>query len=238
MTNFNGTPNPPDATDLELDFTELDRRIARRIGATMTPANRTPDQTDRLRDILTTGLRWFYFPGGENPHTWSFLRKTQMVTFVAGTNWYALPADFIRIGSRITIPTAEIPLRMTTEPELRAMISNEAVGNEMPVYVAVRANTGASPTIYELGFYPAPDKAEEIEVWYVFDPGPVTASAPHIIGTSAHSETIIAACMAAAEHILDPELMAEGGGKEYQIFQSLLAGSISQDKMITEGVMP
>ncbi len=87
-------------------------------------------------------------------------------------------------------------------------------------------------TRYELGVYPVPDKASTLDVWYVFDPGVVTTGKPEPLGGATHGETILGACLAAAEAQQNPETLAGEGGVHYQLFQQNLAASIAADRVL------
>lgn len=214
---------------LTVDYDEITRAIARRLGYPM--SGWSTDETTSITDALRCGLRWFYFPTGENTHEWTFIRKSLTINLVSGTNWYTLPMDFERVSSAIGSSVNKHPLVYTNESSIRLRILNSSKSGN-PEYCAVRNAEIAGETRYEIGVYPTPDAASTLQLWYVHNPGIITAVNTKPAGGVTHAETILAACLAAAEAQQNPETLTGEGGIHMQIFQNYLASSIATDKTL------
>lgn len=217
---------------LVVQYDEITRAIARRLGYPTSSSDWSPDELVSITDVLRCGLRWFYFPTGETTHEWSFLRKSHSITLVAGTNWYALPADFERIAGVVGGSVNLHPLAYTSEAGIRLRLSNENKGG-VPEYCAVRNAETLGDTRYEIGVYPTPESGQTLDFWYVQDPGVITELDTEPKGGAVHAETILASCLAAAEAQMNPETLAGEGSVHMQIFQAKLAASIATDKSLS-----
>ena len=143
---------------LNSTYDELQRAVARRLGYPLLRTNQSTDEKQSIEDCIRCGLRWFYFPTGENTHVWSFLRRYYEVRLAAGTNWYELPSNFARIAERPTVSSSTLPIAVTDEAGVRLRINGEGKTGT-PVYCGVRTKDVRGDTRYEIGVYPTPDAA-------------------------------------------------------------------------------
>jgi hypothetical protein len=180
--------------------------------------------------ILAEGMREFYFPS-EQSHNWSFLQKRETLNLVPGRIWYPLAGDFIRFASSITTTLGQ-PIATVTESDVTLRHANAPLVGR-PVYATIRS-LSESHQSYEIGVYPSPDQARQVNFSYLFDPGGVSELSPTPRGGPRHSSTVVASCLAAAERLMNPETMAEGGIQQ-AMFQQKLAASIKSDQLILQG---
>lgn len=214
---------------LRITYDEIQRKVARRLGYPLSSTVRSEDEQQSIDDAITTGLRWFYFPNGELVHEWSFMRRYQDITLAVDQNWYALPDDFQRLASVATVSNGDHPLSNTTEEGVRLRAVGEGLSG-VPEYCAVRNKQVQHDTRYEIGVYPAPSTASTLSFWYMFAPDAIATDNPYPLGGETHGDTIIAACLAAAEAQQNPELLGSEGAVHYQLFQQKLADSILADR--------
>lgn len=225
----------PSATLSPLTRGELRRRVGRFLAIDSDVADWDSSELAAVDDAIQSGLRWFYFPSGERSHEWSFLRKQGVVILATGISWYALPSDFIAMQTPFSLAGSGRAISQIDAGFIRLKTINE--GSEgIPKEFGVRARARVDPIRYEAGFYPIPLVSGLAEYWYVFDPGSLSDDNEYPRGGSDHAETIIAACLAAAEKELKPESIGEGGGLQFQMFQAKLAESIARDTKLTQGM--
>ena len=213
-------------------YAEIRRRIGRYLGIDTDAADWTASEVSAVTDIVNKGLREFYFPAGETPHYWTFLRKATTLSLVDGTSWYDLPSDFVAMESVFSVGSGTVAIEQIDAVLLRLKIANEGASGS-PLQFAVRKKSGA--LIYQAGFYPVPNASISAECWYIFDPGDLSDANTIPEGTADHSETIIASCLAAAEMEMKPEAVSEGGGVFMPLFKQLLASSIARDQRLSRG---
>lgn len=215
---------------LTVDYNEIQRSVARRLGYPLASDNRSVDEQESINDAIRTGLRWFYFPAGELTHEWTFLRRYHEIALVVGQNWYELPSDYQRIASSASVSVNNHPLRATTEDGIRLRINGEGLSGS-PEYCAVRSMQVNGDTRYEFGVYPTPDSAGTLSFWYLFSPEIISETNPEPLGGSVHADAIMLGCLAAAEMQMNPELLAGEGSVHYQLFNEKLAASVSLDRV-------
>lgn len=220
---------------LSIQYSELQREVARFAGWDRTPANWATDNTTDFGDILKAGLRQFYYPPALEPgqprHEWSFLRPVGSISAVNGTYAYDLADAFagVIIDDSVAFAsgTNQYRLAKISESELRALKS-KATATGVPQYYAVRAKSHAPTTglRYEMLLYPTPGASYTIEFRYVAAPDTIDSTNKYPLGGAIHSETILESVLACAEKILDDD--AEGAHAKR--FMQCLAASIRADK--------
>ena len=221
---------------LNCTYDELQRAVARRLGYPLLATNQSTDEKQSIDDCIRCGLRWFYFPTGENTHVWSFMRRYLEVTLKVGETWYSLPDSFARLAERPTVSGSTIPVAVTDEAGIRLRLNGEGLAGT-PLYCGFRSKDVRGDTRYEVGVYPTPDAAlvnaqGVLQLWYLFEPQVLSESDPFALGGGTHAETIVAACLAAAESQMNPETMAQEGGVHWQYFQQQLAASVITDQIL------
>jgi hypothetical protein len=222
---------------LSTDFLEVTRTIARRLGYPLQESDRSEAENESIHDCIRCGLRWFYFPTGELSHVWSFLRRFVELQVSNDQQWYVLPEDFVRFASTVSISNTQSPLAVTNEDGIRLRTNNDPspVADGKAKYCALRTAEIRGNTRYEIGIYPILSTTvppRTIQIWYQFEPKAVSVDNPFPYGGATHAETVMAACLAAAEQQMNPETMAQEGGVHWQYFQSQLAGSVATDKLL------
>lgn len=217
---------------LTITYAEIRRRLGRYLGLGTDPTSWEASEVTAVDDAIKKGLRCFYFPEGEQPHSWSFLRKPVSVALAAGVAWYDLPADFVALESVFSVDDGSVAIEQIDALLLRVKIANEGATGS-PLQCSVRSNAGS--TGYQVGLYPVPSAVASVECWYIHDPSGISSDIQSPKGGADHSETIAAACLAAAEMELKPESIGEGGGMQYQLFQAKLAQSIARDIRLSRG---
>lgn len=217
---------------LETTYEELRRHIGRFIGAGRN-SPWTATNTQDINDSLTSGLREFYWPSDDGRHyTWSFLRRSGEATIAANTYQADLPSDFSQLTS---VSTTTRTLGLASEDQVSSLIASDARTGD-PLYYAVRTKSadpsgGIGRTGHEIIVYPTPAAATVISFRYAAEPETISSDADRPLGGAIHSETILEACLAAAEKVLDPEA---GEGIHAKKFAECLKASIDADRKLTQ----
>jgi hypothetical protein len=224
--------------ELQITYEELRRHIARFIGVGREESDFSGDDA-RLADvddIMLSGLRSFYWPVIDTKegvcHRWSFLDVDGTLDLVANQHTYLLPGNYSRLKESFTYPIGSEKRPIATVPyrHLRVLRSTENATGD-PIYCAVqtRENVDNGRTIYEVTFYPTPTESTTLSYSIEIEPQIATGNFDDVypLGGAMHSETIIEACLAAAERVLNPEA---GPGYHFEKFQQLLIASVEIDK--------
>lgn len=217
------------STTLDVDYSILLRRIGLFLGYERDPNEWDVGQLEDVIEIIATGLRNFYWPVLPEPHTWSFLRPTDSLSVSAGDRDYDLPADFAGLNSHgFSYATNSKLQRITrmSEDDMRSWYATEEKAGP-PKYYAIRAKAPVEgePQRYEVLFHPVPDASYTLSYRYTIIPNLLDGTNTHPLGGAMHSETIVEACLAAAEKTLCDE-----SGLHEQRFQACLAASLLIDK--------
>ncbi len=216
---------------LAVDYNKLRREVGRMLGYGRTTASWSSDQAEDVADILESGLRKFYFPlmpagEGQAFHRWSFLRPLATLDISSGTRAYDLPEDFAGGLECFTFAAgSDLAKTYRAEEERVRSLHAKADLNGPPRYFAIRPKAAADgvATRYEAIFYPVPDATYTLSYRYAIEPKSLDAANSAPLGGAVHGETIIEACLAAAEKLNDEE------GIHTKRFQECLAASIQMD---------
>lgn len=192
----------------------------------------TPNETRQVEVALQTGLRKFYHPvpieGERNSYSWKFLHPIFNLSMTSGQSTYDLPSDFAMLdGDLCYSPGAAVlypPIRIVGENQIRNMLAREE-SSARPLLAAIRAKSPSDTgTEYEILFWPVPDSTYALNGRYAINPraGSDDTAVPH--GGQFHAQTIIEACLAAAE-----EMMGKPG-IHTQLFKANLRSSVSHDR--------
>src|SRR5262249_55606263 len=124
-----------------------------------------------------------------------------------------MPADFDGIEGPITCTLAAgntgsvwWPVTTTHEGNVRQSYATTPTRTGRPVQIAeqpLRTTTSTEGQRFNLYVFPIPDQDYSIQFAYRINPDVVTATLPYALGGTAHSETILEACLAVAEERLD-----------------------------------
>jgi hypothetical protein len=231
-------------SSLSIAYYELANRVGRFLGypndlIRLSPKGLTKSQEfqrGRLRDVLTSGLRQFYFPpvvqGMASPTSWSFMHPTGTVVLPVGANKFQLPDDFGGIEGRVTLAPSQSqvwwPLEVRNESAIRAMFAAFPETTSRPQMVAVAPLVGTGATEgqrFEMVVWPAADQQYELQFQYYLLPDALDGSKPYAYGGAAHAETLLESCLAIAEQMID-----DMPGVHTAKFQERLIASIGMDQ--------
>ena len=228
--DLTGTATPSVSSDsMAASYTELRRRIGHYLGYGMTPADWTTDQGTIVEDSLRSGLRRFYWPANQEglpDHEWTFLRKDATLSLVSGTGDYNLPTDFGVLVGKPWIATSGGGRLEEVDSEYLLTMRRRSLSDE-PKYCAVRARTPDATTgsRYEMLVYPTPDASYTLAYRYTCEPTDLDSTNLYPLGGVVHGETILEACLAAAE-----EFVNDNEGVHAKRFFDRLMASIRIDQ--------
>lgn len=185
-----------------------------------------------LARVITNGLRRFYYPMqimDGTIHDWSFLRTKLTLKLASGTSDYEMPFDFGGAeGDLYHDPSDNIkfPVRKVTPDKVLERRMYATTLTAWPQIYAERAvhKGGRQSTRWEIMVWPDPAASYTLLGTYrVLPLAPGTAQ-NYLYGGPEHSQTIVEACLAAAE------LQMGDPGVHAQEFASCLKTSIALDQ--------
>lgn len=227
-----------DDDSLAVTYSILDREIGRFLGYGRETAD-WADDTDKvtdIEDIRKAGLRRFYYPpplpGERYSHEWSFLGPVAELTTTEDDADYDLPADFAgMVSATLSYDPDSVlfyyTLELTSEERVRSALVTKYTGKPTMAATRPKALDATAGTRYEMILYPVPDGEYTIHYRYRVNPAPLTATNKYPYGGQEHGETIIEACLAAAEAKLN-----DGVGVHENRFRECLAMSVSHDRRL------
>jgi hypothetical protein len=225
---------------LGITYAEIRRNVGRLLGFGADPDTFDPSSVLAVDDAIRAGLRDFYWPSVNGaPYDWSFLRKTATISLVSGTATYALPSDFVRISSALTVAGGNYPLSQISSSGLRTL-GHTASESGDPVYFAISidgTNLLLGDTRYQLGLYPVPDASSVLTYGYVFSPT-VNLNTGSPLGGVNHSAAIVECCLARAELAMNLESLNQTGGIHLGRAERMLAISIESDRNLQSTSSP
>jgi len=216
---------------LALTLTDLQTAVADFLS--MTSRAVPTDATDlaRVNDAIDAGLRQFYFPAllrEREVHEWSFLRPTATLDTISSVGDYSLPSDLGGIEGNLTYAVDQnyAPVVIRGEGFIRQQ-RQANVGSGKPQFAAIQpvVTNGATGQRYRLLLWPSPDGAYQLTFRYNVLPDSLTSSNPYPLGGTAHAETLLQSCRAAADRMFNDTI-----GSEQQLFLDRLAASVSMDR--------
>jgi hypothetical protein len=197
----------------------------------------TTDQQNTITDLTNSGYRQFLYPsvGGDAKQTydWSFLKPTGSFVLASGASVIQLPDDFGGFDGQITVLTNNVnswPWRIDWRNEgmIREMFMVTPTFSGPPMYAAESVLRGTGSTQgqrYQLLVYPQADQNYTLQAPYFLNPDALSDGFPYCLGGPQHTETCLAAVIAAAELFLDDDR-----GPRWQYFQERLEASIAADR--------
>jgi hypothetical protein len=215
-----------------LGFDDFERYVARYLGYDASNLN-TQQETD-IADIINSGYRRFLNPPPINPnepaHTWFFLHGVGTITTVADTWEYNAPADFGTLDGTLTFQEISLwrtEIQQTSENEIRRLRMQDFLEEyNYPRYFAIRwKHDTITSTAAQFIFYPTPTEVFNLDFHYEKTKAALSGTSEPL-GGDVHSQTVLAAVMAAAElH------MEEGGTGQWEMqFQERIRTSIDYDR--------
>ena len=224
---------------LQVDYNMLRREIGRFADSGRSGSDWDTTQDQDIEDALNRGLRLYYYPTvnretGETYH-WSFLEEDLSIELLNDKYQYDLPARFSRTTDEFVIDgaTDATPLAEADDSDLRALIANEGRTGD-PEYFAIRTRRTApgDRSLREVLFYPIPTGGVTVTARMEIEPPALSPANPYPLGGAMHGETIIEACLVAAELVFFPE---SGPGIHHdKFYDQLLPRSVEDDRELTK----
>lgn len=220
------------ANGLRINKAYLKRMIGRQLKFGPHPGAWNHKQSTEVQLVLERGLRQFYDPVIVNSaysHEWSFLRPLYELTTVADQYKYDLPTDFVMLyGPVMFAPGASTLLENIEEiPLYRVRQQLQLDGSARPRVCGINSrvtDNAIGGVTWELWLAPAPDDEYTLVLPYKANPLTMSDEASLPYGGQEHHETLIEACLSAAE------AHQEKKGMHHERFLTMLAASISRDQ--------
>lgn len=219
---------------LGLTYPDLQSEVGQLLGYGWDPRQFNHVQSGVVDKIIQNGLRDFYNPSpvltGGRGVEWSFLRVNATLATVAGTYAYDLPAGCSNLdGPSLCFAITDNqrgPVRLVGEGVIRhKQEMNDS--SAAPQLAAVRPKAtpvdGSALPVQELLLWPTPNAVYPLGYRYYVQPLKLSAANPYPLGGLTHSETVLEACLAAAERHVGKE------GVHTAQFQRRLMASVASD---------
>lgn len=221
-------------SSLSLGYPDFQKQVGEMLGFGRDSADWSAEETSQVDEIIAAGYRQFLFPslisGQRDAWEWTFLRPVTTIDTVADQGDYDLPDDFGSIDGDLTFGSntqgyESIPI--AGEGVIRRYRHQLGIQTARPRQAAVRPKASDQTTgqRFELLLWPTPDQVYTLSYRYVVLPNKLSALAPYPLGGMAHAETVLASCLAVAEHRFDDER-----GVRYERFMERLTASIAYDQ--------
>lgn len=196
-----------------LSYGELRRRVGRFLGFDRNPANWGEREVLDVQDCIDSGLDEFYrptrVPGEHWSYQWSFLRPTGFVTLVPGEWDYDMPDDFAGFdGPLYYVGSDQLQhtVRLMNEGFIHNLRQRESLfaHSDTVEYAALtpKRSDGISTSIYQLQVWPKPDRQITLQFKQFVTHPRLREDHQVPYGAANHAQTIIQACIAAAELML------------------------------------
>lgn len=196
---------------LTLTLPELQAQVCWFLFGTDDQARVSPIERNMLGRCIFNGLRRFYYPAqvqADLNHDWSFLQSEFTLITEVGTQDYLQPFDFGGVvGPLHHIPTDQIrvPVTKTTVEKILRMREFNVSVSLWPMWFAERAvhSGGRQSTRYQILVWPSPSAVFTFKGTQRILPLAPNATQEFLYGGPEHSQTIIEACLAQAELMLE-----------------------------------
>lgn len=190
---------------------------------------------DQIRDIdrrRQSGLRQFYFPVIDGvQYSWSFLKPVATLTLLDDADAVDLPDDFAALEGPVIVEEDSNGYEVRVKGDVRHLHSLYQDETGRPQCVAIEPVKGTLPDRgqrFRLHVFPTADQNYTLRLRYQIAPGDLTEERPFPYGGVAHGETILQACLKAAENEHD-----DASGLHAMEFDRRLAASITHDRNLT-----
>lgn len=225
---------------LALTVSELEGAIGDYLGFGRGAANGENTWNDRQQAMINagrrSGLRSFYTASagqedGTQGYQWSFLQPVTTLRLESGATTVRLPEDYHGLQGQITVTTDSQGYRPVSVVGVGLVQQQYAETPDLTGWprlaaiVPLKQQSGIKGQRFELYLFPTADQAYTLQLTYFISCNDIDAARPYPYGGAQHAETLIAACLAAAEQRQD-----DTAGVQTQRFQALLAGSIAVDR--------
>ena len=229
------------AATLALDYDLLVEKVGDFLGYGRDPDALTADQLADIESCLHDGLREFYAPprlaGTGYAHEWTFLRPLRtIITTVSDIYEYDLPIEYAGFPEdTLTIRStsgAYCPIQRVGESAIRKRRSIDGTSSSgPPEFIAVLPlSVVGTEQRFQIICWPTPDAAYTLEGRMLVNPLKLSKQNPHPYGGPQHSQTVLEACLAAAER-----MRGDMDGHHRTGFYERLAASIQVDKKQSRG---
>lgn len=192
----------------------------------------TDEQSYNVERCVDAGLSDFYFPTLDGRlYEWSFLSPVRQFAVLSGAVALPLPDDF----NGFLVPSLQLlrdsdvypPVRLGDAVRRLSAGNPSAQGPPRAAEVVLRAPDLASRSArYELQFWPQADQSYTLEGRMSVAPEALSERRPHVYGGPAHHQTVLSACLAAFESLIDNDQ----AGPHRARFLQRLAASVAQDR--------
>lgn len=213
----------------------LERLIGELMGYGPSRAIWDQTQSQKVKMALETGLRKFYLPpvlpGEKYAWEWSFLAPTAQMTLNPGQYQYDLPEDFSNLEQPFVYEPATTvmypPIKIVSERQVMIFLQR-TVAASMSTICCVRPKKldESTGTRYEVLFWPVPDQAYGLTYTYSVAPHMLGSEVALPFGGQNNMQTIIEACLAAAEEVQGK------AGLHSERFMEHMKASVSHDRKI------
>lgn len=191
-------------SSLSLTFSDLYSEVSDLLGTGLEPAG---DDLIRAKKRVNDGYRMFLMGSmpGQPPRIWSFLRKTATLAMTANTYNLALPDNFAVMLSDPRYDQGQGIAGSLLGRDAASVMSMREGSNGvcgLPQFYAIRSKAAASASVssrFEMIFFPTPTTAWNMIMEYQFVPSKLVNDTDVPLGAQIHSNTILEACLAAAE---------------------------------------
>lgn len=191
-----------------------------------------------IKESLKLGANWFYntppidkFDPGA--YEWSFLEPMATLDLASGAQVIELPADFQSVSGPMTLTADDSrssqPIHFYGIPQIYAKYAENPTTTGRPVMACQEPMKGRSNQFgqqFQIRVWPIADDDYQVNLPYKIVGAALTAEQPYIYGGPAHTHTIMAACVAAAEYLRDNKK-----GPRWQGFIEMLQTSIRSDRL-------
>lgn len=200
----------------------------------------TAKQLNVIKKAVASGQRMVYYPeplpGESASHSWSWLRPTTELTLTEGSTEILLPVGCgSQVEGDITYhASGKFPwqtLRLTNWSQIRQELQQYSSRTGAPLMVAIEPqrstqSPAGGPQRFRMIFAPEADADYTIKVTFQIVPEMISADKPYHYGGAQHTETFLAACVAAAEVQRDNVI----DGPAQQHFLKRLIASVHLDR--------
>lgn len=214
-------------SSLTLKKSDFYAEVAMQFGFPRVEDDMTETQLFAVRSCVNQGTSDFY-----DAHKWSFLRPYVTLTLPSGSRTVRMPDDFGGFDGSVVLADSDsngyMPIEFQNPTYLEGMFARWPDATGCPQFVAckqIKGTTGQHSDRQEMLVYPEADAEYSLKFQYYIRPECLRDSHPYAYGGPEHSQTILAACLAAKEQKFDKVL----DGPDYVRFQRRLAISIEQD---------
>ena len=220
------------STSLEVTKSYLKRLIGIELEYGPNPSLWDNTQAQMVKLGLETGLRKFYspvcLPGESYSHSWNFLTEIKKFYLTEGVSKYPLPEGFVMMESDQMLyePGASViypSIKLVSERQVQSRLQRDDSAGR-PEIVAYRPINTDAGTRYEAIFWPAPDDDYVLNYRPEINPGMLSDDVSLPLGGQANMQTVIEACLSAAEEIMDKP------GIHGQLFTEYLRASVNRDR--------